>query len=210
VTEPFGEQPRDAEDTGFDAGASRGADNSAFDAELQDLESRLDADTALVDDVVSRVAGLEQELAERTADVQRIHAEYANYRRRVDRDRDAVREAALVDVLSGLLTILDDIDRAEVHDELLGGFRSVGDGLRAAVTKLGLERFGAAGDLFDPAVHEALTHVVSADVRQQTCLDVFQPGYRIGARIVRPARVAVAEPAHHEDAPATPLDPTVP
>jgi len=164
------------------------------EAEIVDLEGQLDVDTALVDDVTGRLVALEAELAERTADVQRVHAEYANYRKRVDRDRELVRDNALVDLLSELLTVLDDIDRADTHGELVGGFRSVGESLRATVVKLGLERFGAPGEPFDPAMHEALTHTLSPDVARAVCVDVFQPGYRLGARVVRPARVAVAEP----------------
>jgi molecular chaperone GrpE len=164
------------------------------DVEMADLAGLLDADAALVDDVAGRLVALELELAERTADVQRVHAEYANYRKRVDRDRDLVRDNARVELLTELLTVLDDIDRAEAHDELVGGFRSVGEGLRTTVSKLGLERYGVAGEPFDPVVHEALTHTLSNDVVEPVCIEVFQPGYRIGERIVRPARVAVAEP----------------
>jgi molecular chaperone GrpE len=139
-----------------------------------------------------------QQLAERTADLQRVQAEYTNYRRRVDRDREAVREAAVANVLTNLLPVLDDIGRARDHGELEGGFKSVGEALEATVEKLGLERFGAAGDPFDPTVHEALTHTTSPEVTETTAVEVFQPGYRIGDRIVRPARVAVADPAQPE------------
>jgi len=137
---------------------------------------------------------LEAKLAERTADLQRLQADYTNYRRRVERDREAVREMALVNILTNLLPVLDDIGRAREHGELDGGFKSVADALEAAVGKLGLERFGEPGEPFDPSVHEALTHAHSADVTEPTAVQVFQPGYRIGARVVRPARVAVAEP----------------
>ena len=137
---------------------------------------------------------LKREIAERTADLQRLHAEYANYRRRVERDREAVRELAVANVLTNLLPVLDDIGRARDHGELEGGFRSVGEALEQAVEKLGLTRFGAPGDPFDPTVHEALTHGHSADVTEPTCTEVFQPGYRFGDRVVRPARVAVLEP----------------
>ncbi|MEO7980388.1 MAG: nucleotide exchange factor GrpE [Sporichthyaceae bacterium] len=137
---------------------------------------------------------LTKQVAERTADLQRLQAEYANYRRRVDRDREVIRETAVAHVLTNLLPVLDDIGRARDHGELGGGFKSVGEALEAAVEKLGLERFGTAGDPFDPTVHEALTHTTSAEVTETTAVEVFQPGYRIGDRIVRPARVAVADP----------------
>ena len=134
------------------------------------------------------------ELAERTADLQRLQAEYANYRRRVERDRESVREQTVANVLANLLPVLDDIGRAREHGELEGGFKSVGEALEQTVERLGLARFGAVGDTFDPTVHEALTHTHSAEVSEPTCTEVFQPGYRIGDRVVRPARVGVADP----------------
>jgi molecular chaperone GrpE len=140
------------------------------------------------------VADLAVKLAERTADLQRVQAEYANYRKRVDRDRTAVRELALASVLVELLPVLDDIGRARDHDELTGGFKAVADSLESAVGKLGLTTFGKAGEAFDPNVHEALMHAYSADVTEPTCVQVLQPGYKVGERILRPARVAVAEP----------------
>jgi molecular chaperone GrpE len=133
-------------------------------------------------------------LAERTADLQRVQAEYANYRKRVERDRAAVREQALANVLSGLVPILDDIGRAREHGELNGGFKSVGESLEATTAKLGLESFGGTGEPFDPRVHEALMHSYSAEVTEPTCVQILQPGYRVGDRVLRPARVAVAEP----------------
>jgi molecular chaperone GrpE len=135
-----------------------------------------------------------EQLAERTADLQRLSAEYANYRKRVERDRAAVREQALANVLYVLLPVLDDIGRAREHGELAGGFKSVADSLETTVTKLGLERFGENGEPFDPKVHEALMHSYSNDVTEPTCVQILQPGYRVGERILRPARVAVAEP----------------
>ena len=147
-------------------------------------------------------------LAERTADLQRLQAEYANYRKRVERDRVAVRERALASVLGELLPILDDIGRAREHEELAGGFKSVAESLESAATKLGLTTYGENGDPFDPNLHEALMHSYSADVTEPTCVRILQPGYKIGDMILRPARVAVAEPgdAGHDD-PAEPGDP---
>jgi molecular chaperone GrpE len=154
-----------------------------------------------------RVAELEATLAERTADLQRVQAEYANYRRRVERDRQAVAEQALASVLTGLLPVLDDIDRARAHGESSQGFTTIADGLDTTLTKLGLERFGSAGEPFDPTVHEALTHLGSSpDVDTATCAEVYQPGYRVGERILRPARVAVTDPEFPAAASAT--DPT--
>ena len=136
----------------------------------------------------------EAELAERTADLQRVQAEYANYRKRVERDRESVRQLAEIGVLSGLLPVLDDIGRAREHGELVGGFKVVAESLEATLNKLGLQAFGADGDPFDPNVHEALMHEYSAEVTEPTCVAVLQPGYRVGERVVRPARVRVAEP----------------
>ncbi len=133
-------------------------------------------------------------LAERTADLQRLQAEYANYRKRVERDRVAVREQALASVLSELLPVLDDIGRAREHGELTGGFKAVAESLEASAGKLGLTTFGEAGEAFDPNVHEALMHSYSPDVTETTCAQILQPGYKVGERILRPARVAVAEP----------------
>jgi molecular chaperone GrpE len=134
-------------------------------------------------------------LAERTADLQRLQAEYANYRKRVERDRMAVREQALANVLSELLPVLDDIGRAREHGELTGGFKSVAESLESAAAKLGLTAYGENGDPFDPTLHDALMHSYSAEVTEPTCVQILQPGYKVGDRIVRPARVAVAEPA---------------
>jgi molecular chaperone GrpE len=95
--------------------------------------------------------------------------------------------------------VLDAIGQAREHGELSGGFKSVADSLQAAVGKMGLVSYGQRGDAFDPKIHEALTHSYSADVADDTCVEIFQPGYKVGERILRPARVAVAEPATGPD-----------
>jgi molecular chaperone GrpE len=146
-------------------------------------------EAALVDVEVTEV---ESKLAELTADLQRVHAEYANYRKRVERDRELIRQMAIGGVLSELLSVLDDIERARQHDELDGAFKSVGESLESTIARIGLERFGAAGELFDPNVHEALTHEASDEVSEPTVVAVYQPGYRYADRVLRPARVAVA------------------
>ncbi|GLU47311.1 nucleotide exchange factor GrpE [Nocardiopsis ansamitocini] len=148
----------------------------------------------------TELSSLREELTERTNDLKRLQAEYVNYRKRVERDRVVVREQALAQVLGELLPILDDIGRARSHDELNGGFKSVGESLESLVTKLGLKKYAEQGDEFDPNVHEALTMVPSPGVSVPTVLEVFQPGYLIGERIIRPARVVVAGPG--DDAPA--------
>ncbi len=146
-----------------------------------------------------QAADFEAQLAERTADLQRLQAEYANFRKRVDRDRAAVREQAVAVTLAGLLPVLDAIDQAREHGELSGGFKSVADSLQAALGRLGLVTYGEKGDPFDPKIHEALTHSYSSDVAEDTCVEILQPGYKVGERILRPARVAVAEPATGPD-----------
>ena len=137
---------------------------------------------------------LRGQLAERTADLQRLQAEYASYRKRVDRDRATVREHAVAGALGELLPVLDAISQAREHGELSGGFKSVADSLQAAVGKLGLVSYGQRGDAFDPKIHEALSYSGSPDVAEDTCVEIFQPGYKVGERILRPARVAVAAP----------------
>ncbi|MFD8275631.1 nucleotide exchange factor GrpE [Streptomyces flaveolus] len=133
-------------------------------------------------------------LGERTADLQRLQAEYQNYRRRVERDRVAVKEVAIANLLSELLPVLDDVGRAREHGELVGGFKSVAESLETTVAKMGLQQFGKEGEPFDPTIHEALMHSYAPDVTETTCVAILQPGYRIGERTIRPARVAVAEP----------------
>ena len=110
----------------------------------------------------------------------------------------AVREQALANVLNELLPVLDDIGRAREHGELTGGFKSVGESLEGITAKLGLTSFGESGDPFDPTLHEALMHSYSADVTEPTAVRILQPGYKVGERIIRPARVAVAEPGGDE------------
>jgi molecular chaperone GrpE len=147
----------------------------------------------------AEVEKMTAQLAERTADLQRLQAEYANYRKRVERDRMAVREQALANVLTELLPVLDDIGRAREHGELAGGFKSVAESLEAAAVKLGLNSYGEDGDPFDPNLHEALMHSYSPDVTETTCIRILQPGYKVGDRILRPARVAVAEPGEADE-----------
>lgn len=172
-------------------------DKRRFDPATGEVRVPAEPEPAAPDSIVA------DELAERTADLQRLQAEFANYRRRVERDRQAVAEQALGSVLFGLLPILDDIDRARAHGEVEGGFKLVADGLETTLAKLGLQAFGTAGEPFDPNVHEALTHTLSDDVDEPVCVEIFQPGYRVGDRVLRPARVAVAEPSG-------PIEPTEP
>ena len=149
------------------------------------------------------IARLQKLVDERTGDLQRLQAEYVNYRRRVDRDRAVAAELATGKAVTELLPVLDDIDRADQHGELVGGFKAVADSLVRALERLGVERYGQPGDPFDPAIHEALMHQHSPDVDGPTATMVLQPGYKLGERILRAARVAVSEPGGE---PATPTE----
>jgi molecular chaperone GrpE len=188
--EPGPQGPGPASAAGAGAAASGGPDGDGQSAG-GDGQAGHGSGGGAADPQAARVATM---LAERTADLQRLQAEYANYRKRVERDRQAVREQALASVLSELLPVLDDIGRAREHGELSGGFKSVADSLEAITAKLGLTPYGENGDPFDPTLHEALMHEYSSDVFEPTCVRILQPGYKVGDRIIRPARVAVAEP----------------
>jgi molecular chaperone GrpE len=190
-----------ASGSGSGSGEDEPADHEDRDAG-ETLESPEEATEMVTGQAVKggpQAADLASQLAERTADVQRLQAEYANYRKRVDRDRAAVREQAVVGTLTGLLPVLDAINQARDHGELSGGFKSVADSLQAALGRLGLVTYGEKGEPFDPKIHEALTSSYSTDVTEDTCIEILQPGYKVGDRILRPARVAVAAPATGPD-----------
>ena len=178
---PSGATPDDAEPKAASPSAGEGA------APDGDAAVQIAGLTAQLDQV--RTA-----LGERTADLQRLQAEFQNYRRRVERDRITVKEIAIANLLTELLPVLDDIGRAREHGELVGGFKSVAESLETVAAKMGLQQFGKEGEPFDPTIHEALMHSYAPDVTETTCVAILQPGYRIGERTIRPARVAVAEP----------------
>ncbi|WP_432542859.1 nucleotide exchange factor GrpE [Kineococcus sp. SYSU DK002] len=169
--EPAAQEPAPAQPTV--GGPDDGADTYGADAEL----------------------GAAQSLAaERLEELQRLNAEYVNYKKRVDRDRDVAKNAALAGVAEALLPVLDDIHLSREHGDLTGPFVAIADKLEATLTRFGLERYGQDGEPFDPAVHEALMHSHSDEYEVATCVKVLQPGYRFGERVLRPARVAVADP----------------
>lgn len=136
--------------------------------------------------------------ADLTRDLQRLQAEYVNYKKRVDRDRAMHRDLAVANVVEVLLPVLDDVHLARQHGDLEGGpFAAIADKLDATMAKIGVERFGQPGDRFDPNIHEALMHIeaeLAEGTEGTTVVQVLQPGYRLGERMIRAARVAVADP----------------
>jgi molecular chaperone GrpE len=147
-----------------------------------------------VDEVLNEASAVVDEVATLTSDLQRLQAEYANYRKRVDRDRQSTTEFAFAAVLAEFLPVLDDLDRADQHGELTGGFKAVADRITAIVEKLGLSKFADAPVPFNPEIHEALTHETSTEVKEPTASKILQPGYKFKDRVIRPARVAVTDP----------------
>ena len=154
-------------------------------------------ETPVVDEVPAAsvaVVDLEKQLAERTDDLQRVTAEYANYRRRVDRDRALVVDQAAERFALQLFPIVDDIERARDHGDLTGAFKVVADRVLGLLDGLGVESFGTTGDPFDPALHEAVIHDTSSEVEVPTATTVLRQGFRRGDRVLRTAMVAVTDP----------------
>jgi molecular chaperone GrpE len=174
--------------------AADGDDISGVDNMLEEGAPLEPADVA--DEPVDPVARAERALAERTLDLQRLQAEYLNYKRRVDRDRELVRENATFAALAPIVDVLDTIDRAREHGDLDPGFQAVADQLERVVAGAGLVRYGEPGDAFDPRLHEALSHIgEDPDVEVTTAKVIAKVGYRIGDRVVRVAQVLVVDPA---------------
>lgn len=158
-------------------------------------ETEVETDVAATPEAVDEVAAAKQALAERTADLQRLQAEYVNYKKRVERDRELVRENAKYAALAPITDVLDTIDRARDHGPLEDGFKVVAEQLERIVSGLGLTKFGAVGDPFDPTLHEALSHIgEDPEVEVTTCKVIAKAGYRVGDRVVRAAQVLVVDP----------------
>lgn len=149
-------------------------------------------------DVSAELVQARAEAEERLGDLQRLQAEYVNYRRRVERDRTVARDFAVAGVLETLLPVLDDVHLARQHGDLEGGpFAAIAEKLEAVLARHGLERYGEPGEEFDPSIHEALMHTeaeLAEGTTVTTVVQVLQPGYKAGDRVLRPARVAVADP----------------
>ena len=197
VEEPLngGSSAGEANEAGENAGfvEDPGYDNAeAVSVEDADVETSLsDADLSFLEEAESDLA------AERLADLQRVTAEYANYRKRTEANREIERERIIGDTVKILLPVLDDIDRAEKHGDLAEGsaLAAIAGKLRAATERLGLVAYGAAGDVFDPNQHEAILQQPTPDVTVETVLDVVETGYTLGSTQVRAAKVVVAVPA---------------
>jgi molecular chaperone GrpE len=155
-------------------------------------------DQVTLDGILADLDAAQASAAERLSDLQRLQAEFVNYRRRVERDRDVARDQAVAGLLEALLPVLDDLHLARQHGDLASGpFAAIADKLESTLQRLGLSRFGEAGEAFDPAVHEALMRTeaeLAEGTTTTTVVQVLQPGYRTGDRVLRAARVAVADP----------------
>ena len=200
-----GPTPASAQRSASGAATQRATDVPDDAADVAVDADALDAAPAAkpgVEELTEALAASQGRVGSLTEDLQRVQAEYVNYKRRVDRDRDLVRQNATFSVLSAMLPVLDDIDRAREHGELEGGFKAVADSLDRIVAGQGLVKFGKPGDPFDPRFHEALMHAHSAEVTTTTCRDIISAGYQIGERVVRPAQVTVVDP--EPDPPAAP------
>ena len=203
---PDGAQPLEAQDVTTEAlndaapadSASAGSAGAAPEAGMPSADSGAAVDGDTADGSPSNPdAAL---AAERLNDLQRLNAEYVNYKRRVDRDRPLIQERAIADVIEALLPVLDDIQGARDHGDLTDGpFAAIADKLENSLSRFGFQRYGSVGEPFDPEQHEALMHLADADLPADatttTVVQVLQPGYRAGNRVLRPARVAVADPA---------------
>lgn len=153
-------------------------------------ESAEEALSAAVAEAIAEV----DPVAVLTSDLQRLQADFQNYRKRIDKERSESAEVVTGLVLAQFLAALDDIDRAKDHGELSGGFKAVADQIAATTTKLGLTKFVETGVSFDPNIHEALMHETSPGVTETQVTKVLRPGYRFKERVLRPAQVIVTDP----------------
>jgi molecular chaperone GrpE len=191
VRVPAGEQPAGTSGPTSDGPTSDGPADVAAGEQMSEQDTTVTEQPA----PAGPTGGdLEKQLAERTEDLQRVSAEYANYRRRVDRDRSLVVDQAAERFALQLFPIIDDIERARDHGDLTGAFKVVADRVLGLVDGLGVTAFGKAGDVFDPALHEAVMHDTSSEVSVPTATTVLRQGFRRGDRVLRTAMVAVTDP----------------
>lgn len=171
-----------------------GESSEIHDASQSLSEETSSAEELTVEDILN--AAPKDKEAELLADLQRLQAEFVNYKNRVERDRDVARNSAIAEVIRAYLPALDDLTRAENHGDLEGSpFAAVVTKLRNAGDKFGLKTFGAKGDKFDPEIHNALVQTPSTDVTETIVADVVEPGFMLADRLLRPAMVAVFIPA---------------
>ncbi|MEN9693484.1 MAG: hypothetical protein RLZZ330_1128 [Actinomycetota bacterium] len=166
--------------------------DSTKDNGMASFEENLEAAISAEENVEKEVG---DKLVELTADIQRLQAEYSNYRKRVERDRSLARETAIAEVLNSFLPVLDDFARANEHGELTGAFKSVSDAVDGIMKKYGLETFGAVGEDFNPELHEAMSHQETEETGDIVTVvtAVYQAGFSYAGRVLRPARVAVED-----------------
>ncbi len=195
-----------AEDEPFDAGApaegTPGADAEAEDARVEDTDEAsaegIEEDELTVQDILDAATReVDEPTSEHLADLKRVTAEYANYRRRTEANREVERERVTVDVVKGLIPVLDDLDRAEKHGDLVedSAFSTIAAKLRLSVERLGVKPFGTVGEPFDPTIHEAIFQLPTADVESDTVGDVIETGYFLGSSLLRVAKVVVQVPS---------------
>lgn len=184
VLEPVEEVPAAAEPEGFVPEGEAGGDGA---------EEPIEAKASPIRD--AKLAEMQELVDERTNDLQRLHAEYSNYKKRVDRDRALARQGGIEVVILDLLPVLDSVEAAREHSELVGGFKLVADELEKITAKYGLETFGEVGEEFDPQIHEALMQMpIETQITVPTISAVMQRGVKLNERVLRPARVGVANP----------------
>lgn len=167
-----------------------------IDAEFANLLSEEASPASDANAASSAAEAASSAQAELLADLQRLQAEFVNYKARVERDRDVARNNAIAEAMRAFLPALDDLARAEAHGDLEGSpFAAVVSKLRNAGDKFGLKQFGEKGEKFDPELHNALVQTPNPEVSENVIADVVEPGYMLGDRLLRPAMVAVFIPA---------------
>ena len=196
---PERDQSKESSGTGSDGKEPIVRDKRRIDTETGEARHDDASEERLTDEDLARL--LEEPApdagtaSEHLDDLKRVQAEYANYRKRVDRDRHVARELAIVEIMTAFLPVLDDLDLAEEHGDLEGSpLELVAQKMRTLFERYGMERVGEVGEPFDPKLHEAIARLPNADVEVETIADVVQTGYRLGERLLRPAKVAVSVP----------------
>ncbi|MEN9990289.1 MAG: hypothetical protein RL508_1268 [Actinomycetota bacterium] len=184
-----------ANDEGMDPSESPDSQSASNASSNESAESTPSVDEVF-DELTAGLGAVQSKEAELLADLQRLQAEFVNYKARVERDRDVARNNAIAEVLRAFFPAMDDLSRAEAHGDLDGSpFAAVANKLRAAGDKFGLKQFGAKGDVFNPELHDALVQTPNPEVTENTIADVIEPGYQLGERVIRAAKVAVFQPA---------------